>query len=351
MRADDHAERTNEPARAARYQFSTEILLRVRECRHNDNYHGILELMEDWVVIGVCIHCSLVAWDIAPAIAIPVYIISIFLIGGRQRALADILHQATHRTLTKNERLGRLLGTVLSGYLVFQSFSGYRASHVRQHHAFLGDPELDPDYRQYQLWNICGPNLNSTAVRHHLLRLFTPATTVAYLLHLIRYRIFPSGEEATERVFRLCFILAVTGVICSLGYGRTLLLFWLIPLVTTQAWIGSFLELIEHYPMIECQRGLDICMSRNRRCGWFSSFILGLKQYDGYHLVHHKFPFIPSWRLTEVHNILMEDDTYRSLNQTYGWKAILKAILNPKMSGVPVTEVEQPMSAHQTAAS
>jgi|SRR5579859_4267447 len=323
------ARRAGEP-KVVSYQFSREILRRVNECRRNDNYHGVLELIEDWAVIAASIYCSLAAWNAGLAVGIPVYCMSIFLIGGRQRALADILHQATHRTLTKNGSLGRVLGTVASGYLVFQSFTGYRASHVRQHHAFLGDPERDPDYRQYQMWNICGANRTALAVRSHLLRLFTPATTIRYLLHLIRYRVCPVDEDITERVFRLSFIVAVAGVICGFGYGRLLLLFWLLPLVTAQAWIGAFLELVEHFPMINWRSQFDIGMSRNRRCGWFSSFMLGLKQYDGYHLVHHKFPFIPSWRLTEVHHILMEDETYRSMNQTYGWRAILKTILAPE---------------------
>ena len=347
----DDAAHADKPVSVASYQFSADILCRVRQCRHNDNYHGALELLEDWAVIVASVYCSELAWDVAPALAIPVYIVAIFLIGGRQRALADILHQATHRTLTENKYLGRLLGTVLSGYLVFQSFSGYRATHVRQHHAFLGDPKRDPDYRQYQLWNICGSNLNSAAVRRHLLRLLTPSTTFAYLLHLVRYRILPAGENAAERVFRLCFIVAVVGVACGLGYGRILLLFWLVPLVTTQAWIGAFLELVEHYPMIECRHGIDIYMSRNRRCGWFGSFILGLKRYDGYHLVHHKFPFIPSWRLPEAHNILMEDAAYRSVNQTYGWRAILEAILRPEIGSGTFTVMKQPVSAQQVTAS
>jgi len=330
----------SEPVRVASYRFSADILQRAGECRNNDNYHGALELLEDWVVIVVCVYCGILAWDKGWALAIPIYIVGILLIGGRQRALADILHQAAHRTLTESVRLGNLLGTVFSGYLVLQSLSGYRTSHVRQHHAFLGDPNLDPDYRQYQLWKICGSNLNSAAVRRHLLRSLTPGSTFAYLLYLIRHRILPAGENASERV-----IVAVTGVICSFGYGRLLLLFWLIPLVTTHAWIGAFLELVEHYPMIESRHGVDIHMSRNRRCGWFSSFVLGLKQYDGYHIVHHKFPFIPSWRLPEVHNILMEDEVYRSVSWAYGWKVMLKTILSPERSDESVTEMEQTVGA------
>jgi fatty acid desaturase len=312
------------------YRFPAPILDRVKACRANDNYHGLRELVEDWCVIITSIYGAVLAWDTDWRLGLPAYCLALALIGGRQRALADILHQCSHGTLTKNTRLGNVLGTVCSGYLVLQSLSGYRLSHVYQHHRYLGDPELDPDYLQYQKWGICGANRSSSGVRRHFARTLSPSTTLSYLIYLLKYRILPEDESGAERIFRLSYIAVIAATAVAFGYGQMVLLFWLVPLVTTQAWIGSFLEIVEHYPMIECDGPVDICMSRNRRCGWFSSFILGLQQYDGYHLVHHKFPFIPSWRLTEAHEILMEDDVYRKLNRDFGWKAILRSILNPE---------------------
>ena len=314
-----------------RYRFDSEILKRVRECRHNDNYHGVIEWAEDWLVIGFSIYASLSAFRyLTWPLALSIYLFAIFLIGGRQRALADILHQAAHGTLLKNKRAGNFFGTVLSGYLVLQSLTGYRFSHVLRHHSFLGDTMLDPDYEQYRQWKICGASLNAAAVRRHLLRTVAPGSTLNYVKYLLKHRILPHAEESLERILRISFIVVSTILICSSGYGPLLFFYWLVPLITTQAWIGAFLELVEHYPMIETQRTFDIYMSRNRRCSWLSSFLLGLKQYDGYHLVHHTFPFIPSWRLPEVHQIMMEDANYNSVNQVYGWRAMLQTILNPE---------------------
>lgn len=316
-----------------RYRFTAPILERVRKCRANDNYHGVRELVEDWCVILVSMYGSVLAWRIDWRLGLLIYCLALVLIGGRQRALADILHQCSHGTLTKNTRLGNVLGTLCSGYLVLQSLTGYRVSHVYRHHRFLGDPNLDPDYRQYQEWGICGANRSALAVRWHLARTFSPSRTLSYLIYLVKHRILPEDESGSERALRLSYIAAVGATAVAFGYGQVVLLFWVVPLVTTQTWIGSFMEIVEHYPMIECGRPVDVCMSRNRRCGRLSSFILGLQQSDGYHLVHHKFPFVPSWRLAEVHEILMEDDFYRNLNRDFGWKAILRSILNPEVGG------------------
>jgi fatty acid desaturase len=325
--------RAAQSTRVARYRFAREIVKKVWECRHNDNYHGALELAEDWIIIGFSVFVSLLAFKNLPwVLSLPIYVVAVFFIGGRQRALADILHQAAHGTLLKNRRVGNFLGTVLSGYFVLQSLSGYRLSHVVRHHGFLGDPILDPDYEQYRLWNICGKDLNGAAVRRHLLRMFTPSSTLGYLKYLVKHRIFPPGEDPAERTIRVSIIAIITLLLGVLGYGHLLLFYWIVPLATTQAWIGAFLEIVEHYPMIETNRTFDIHMSRNRSCNWVTSFLLGLKQYDGYHLVHHQFPFVPSWRLPQAHRILMEDQLYRSLNKVHGWRAMLETILNPERS-------------------
>ncbi|WP_431834907.1 fatty acid desaturase [Gallibacterium anatis] len=70
------------------------------------------------------------------------------LIGSRQRALATILHEASHGSLTKNKNLSKILGTYFSGYLIFQSWSSYKQSHIKNHHLKLGS-DLDPDYTFY----------------------------------------------------------------------------------------------------------------------------------------------------------------------------------------------------------
>jgi len=79
---------------------------------------------------------------------------------------------------------------------------------------------------------------------------------------------------------------------------------------------------------------VDIFMSRNRHCSSFANFFVGTHN-ENYHLIHHMFPLIPSWKWAEANKILMEDQTYSKLNQTYGWNSIFNDIVseansNPK---------------------
>jgi len=71
-----------------------------------DNWHGLLELLEDWTVIGGAIAGSIWAFASLPLpAAAAIYAVAIFLIGTRHRSLADLLHQSAHKTLAANRAL------------------------------------------------------------------------------------------------------------------------------------------------------------------------------------------------------------------------------------------------------
>ncbi len=310
------------------YRFSRSIEARVQECTANDNWHGPWELCRHWLMIGAGVAVSLWAWDALPmAAAIAVYAGAVWFIGGRQRGLADVLHKAAHRTLTSDRRLGRVLGTYFAGYPVLQSYSGYVASHVRDHHGQLGDPLVDPDYLQYQRNGICGEKMRSESVRRYLVSIFLPGKMLSYLRYLVVDRIANREEDRRERVRRLAYLFALATFFVATGNGLPLVAYWFLPLVTTQVWIGSLIELVEHYPLIETAPRVDLYVSRNRHCSRISNFLLGITPHEGYHLIHHKFAAVPPWRHHEVHKILMADEEYAALNRTRGWMPILRELV------------------------
>lgn len=305
--------------RAERHRFSPDILAAVRTASRNDNWHGPLEVVEHWVWIAAWIAASLLAFEHLPLwVGIPVYIVAVFFIGGRQRAIAGMLHMATHRAFMSNHRVGSVLGAVFGGYPVLQSFTGYRASHLGEHHGRLGDPDRDPDYQQYKDNGLCGDNLHRAALRRYLYKVVSPRATASYILYLLRHRILADGETTRERWLRVALLAGVLTWAVLGGWWPALLLLWFVPLVTTQVWIGSVAELMEHFPLIENAPKVDIYMSWNREYGLVPRFLLGEKYGEGYHLVHHLFPRTPLWRLKEVDEILKQDQEYASLPRLGG---------------------------------
>jgi fatty acid desaturase len=123
-------------------------------------------------------------------------------------------------------------------------------------------------------------------------------------------------------LWRVTLLAAVLAWAVLGGWWPWLLLFWLVPLVTTQVWIGAVAELMEHFPLIETAPRMDIYMSWNRVYGFSTRFLLGEKDGEGFHLVHHLFPRTPMWRLREVDAILRRDPVYAALPRLGGpWAA------------------------------
>lgn len=319
-----------------RHEFSNDILRRVRACYKTDNWHGPLEIIEHWLIIAAWVWLSIWVWQTQHvALGVAVYLLAVFFIGGRQRALAGVLHQACHGTLMRNARMSHILGTLLAGYPVLQSFTGYRASHVVKHHGHFADPQIDPDYIQYRNNKLCGENLSREALRDYLLRLLGPRATLSYITYLIRDRILNKDEERWESYVRVAYVVLVVAVAALTGWLDVFAAYWLVPLVTTQVWIGAVSELLEHYPMIECAPRIDILMTRNRICGLLSTFLVGEKQGEGYHLVHHLFPRVPLWRVKEAHEILKGDPEYAALYTPKGFVGAVRSIFRSLPEATP----------------
>lgn len=254
--------------------------------------------------------------------ALLTYVVVLFVIGARQRALATILHDAAHGILSRSRRLGRFLGTFVSGYLILQNFTGYVESHVVRHHGHFGDSVLDPDFADLIERGLYAAHVGRRHVIRYLTSLVSPASTWRYLRYLIRNRIGPHGETTRERILRLTY-LTVLGVFVTVsGWWPYVLLFWVVPLLTSANWIGGLLELAEHYPRMRLVPAIDLYLSRNRLCGPVTNFFLGIHS-EGYHLIHHLFPSMPSWHYRRAHRILLDDPEYRRLNSRQGWRAII----------------------------
>jgi fatty acid desaturase len=305
--------------RTDRYRFSPEILAAVNAASRLDNWHGPIEVIEHWTWVAAWCAASVLAFQHFPLwAAIPVYIVAVFFIGGRQRAIAGVLHMAVHHAFMAHPGVGNVIGALFGGYPVLQSFTGYRASHLGEHHGRLGDPDRDPDYRQYQDNGLCGDNLGQAALRRYLWRVVSPPATASYILYLLRHRIMTKGEATRERRLRVGILAAVLVWAILGGWWPWLLLLWFVPLVTTQVWIGALAELMEHFPLVETAPRLDILMTWNRVYGLVSRFLLGEKDGEGFHLVHHLFPRTPIWRLREVDAILRCDPVYAALPRLDG---------------------------------
>jgi fatty acid desaturase len=295
----------------ARTRFADDVNRELLQLRKLDNHHAVLAVVTDYLMIaGASLLFMMWPWS-AP--------VALLVIGSRQRALQTLLHESAHGTLARNRALNYLLGTVFSGFLVFQTYRSYVASHVRSHHGSLGDPVADPDTFQYVSAGLADRDFTRQDLVREIFRTLLLHNVPNYLTYLLRERLAPRNWDSLNPAYRLEFaaFLTVWGVVIGgaayLGYLTELALLWFLPFLTVNQVLGWFIEIAEHYPIVlDAARDLD--MTRNRRSGPIERFLTGAHG-EQLHLTHHLRPHIPFWNIEAAHKVMLKDNRYADINR------------------------------------
>lgn len=331
-----------------RHSFSSDIHQQIQPLFQLNNYMGILAVLRDHFVVAVSIAICLLAWEYSAILGGITYVLTLIVIASVMRGLADVLHSSTHMILAKNYHLNYLLGTYFSGYLVFQTYRRYRQSHCRGHHKHLGDVEKDPDLKYYASQGLLNIFSKKEFLNKYLLPNFFLLKLPSNLHYLITQRLlvpdFKSQKQdiKNEYYFFIAFWVSIVGLSIYFGLFGYLLLFWIVPYVTTFQMLNCTIEVFEHYPIV-VHSTKEIYMTRNRNGNALERFLSGVHD-ENLHLVHHLFAGIPSWNLRKVHNILLQDEEYRFINERCG------GIITPsKIGGKPLlVSMFEPLEKYQS---
>jgi fatty acid desaturase len=310
--------------RYAMYRFSPEVSQEIKKLNRSDNWHCLLAWCTDmtWIV-SMAAACYLISWWLYPLAAL--------VIGARQRGLSTILHDCAHGVGVANRRLQMVVGTALTAYPIFQQHYAYKISHVYTHHPKLGNLEADPDLQFFVEEKAYTP---TSPGRYFARMVVWPALgrqTIAYLRYLIRNRFLVPKEERREdratsvihrrkkRLDLLAFWVfwgATVGLCCYFGVFIELLLFWVIPYLTSFQILGWYIELSEHTPLIR-DYTMDLYMTRNRKSRGLEKWLTGIHN-DNYHLEHHLDSRTPFWNLHKAREMRLRDPNYAALDAMTG---------------------------------
>ena len=271
---------------------------RWRELRRPAPGRLFLAAIGDWAIIAAAFAavwlCGLV---VAP--------LTVLVVGNRQRALGNLLHDAAHGNYGLPRRLGDALAFALLFAPMGNSIAIYRREHFA-HHRRLGDPDADIDFIHRES-DLRGSWL---AVWRRLLldrRVFASSV----LAHLTR-------AEAPEVAVMLAWPAAALGLIAaSLGFlaAAEFLALWVVARATAFHAITTFREISDH---VGLRPGTVLGFSRNH-LGRGPLGILFHPHNNGLHLVHHLDPAIPYWALPKAHAVLMAWPVYAAATHTRGY--------------------------------
>lgn len=197
------------------------------------------------------------------------------------------MHEGMHNTFFANRFWNRWASVIL-GATFCLSFTSYRVMHLR-HHNFLGDARDPDDYHNYT------PNRRLVWVMHYLRLIIGPYLYIVVMPILAaRYGTRADRQHILVEYLVLAsfylglFLLAPSALLVNL---------WLLPLM-----IAAHLTAIRGL----CQHGITnakdpYLASRSILANRWVAFCL---LNENYHLEHHLFPEIPSYRLAQLHRLI-----------------------------------------------
>lgn len=242
-----------------------------------------------------------------------VWVIGALLIGTRQHGLAVLAHEGAHHLIVRSHFWNDVLANYLTTYPLTFTVQGYRTTHLK-HHWYLETPE-DPSKvsvdKHPEEWTFPMPTLNFIRMFLRDLTLLSQRAAISLMKYLWE---IPEGRA--PHVIRIAVMHAIAiALFAWTGHIWAYVLLWIVPLYTVTVACYRLRSVAEHSgigPQSERYSRDVIDNLRTTRTTTGS----GLSQYllipynVSYHIEHHMFPSIPSFRLRDLHHKLLENPVY-----------------------------------------
>ncbi|MFK3873858.1 fatty acid desaturase family protein [Pseudoalteromonas rhizosphaerae] len=222
-------------------------------------------------------------------------VFSIIVCSVGQRAIGNLLHDASHYSLITSRPLAKWFSNLFLAIPTGQLFCDYQKVHLA-HHRYLGDHMLDNDF-------IHDIELSKRSALH------------IYARTLLRCKIFMgtcfSDLIGTNIKLQSCFIIwwVVFLMLCdfiSPTFAYSFVVVWLISRFTFFYLITVFRELTDHFGL---EPGGVFSFTRNAPCKGILRFLIHPLN-NGYHLTHHLYPHVPWYNLPKAHKLLLKLELY-----------------------------------------
>jgi fatty acid desaturase len=245
------------------------------------------------------------------------YAVAVVVLGGRQLALAILMHEAAHRTLFKRRVMNDVLADWSCARPMMNDLAAYRRHHL-QHHAHTNDA-LDPDIglvlpfptsRASIARKFARDLLGATGIKRALGQLLMSFEVLEYTVANDTQRRPREGRRVSDYVRAgvkntagfVVTNLAIAGVLAASGH-LWVYSAWVVANLTTFNLFLRIRSLAEH----ACtERSSDpLYNTRTTRAGMLARLTVAPLRVN-YHLEHHLITAVPYFRLPTLHRLLRE---------------------------------------------
>lgn len=233
------------------------------------------------------------------------------LIGARQLGLMVLMHEAAHWRLFAHPRLNNGVAQWLCAHPVWGDLASYRRRHHLHHRHTLQaeDPDLalstpDPPFWRAVLRDLLGV---TACVRVRGWRLWRERAPQAW---------------TALRAPLVCNAV-ILGVLGGLGHWELYLLLWLLPLVTWYQLVTRIRNLAEH--ALVPDHADPLLNTRTVHAGLLARIFVA-PYWVNYHLEHHLLVFVPCWKLSRAHAILVAKGYAPRMEVATGYLDVIRRV-------------------------
>ncbi len=289
----------------------------------------------DWMGAFLVGHCygiiaiALVIYSIFPNVA--TFILALIIIGSRQLGLAILMHDAAHGTLFENSKLNNVLGEWFCGSPILAELGSYRRYHLK-HHKHTQTSE-DPDLVLSAPFPISRASL--------LRKLFRDVTGQTGLKLILLPRIknaikrYASVQQVDSEKYAQSFKSpgiahpfycnsVIFTVMMAFGAWWWWFAFWLLPLLTWFQVVVRLRNIAEH---AGTEFSSDKLQNVRTTSVNFLTQLFVAPYWVNYHLEHHLMMYVPCWRLSKMHKILVSKGYAPKLKLAKGYFAVLREVV------------------------
>ena len=264
-------------------------LVKRAELRHYArlSWWPFVELWGHLALIGAAVATQ---WQLFMSPGIPwgikgfCYLIMLLVVGSRQRALVNIVHECSHGVFTPLPLVNTIVGNLLAA-VDCTTFRKYKKEHF-SHHAYLGRKDKDLDLTRRWNQGFANPGLG---LDHHL-----------------KFALRGKAIEVHGTM--------VLWLLPGYWWGWWVpVIFWLLPHLLIYQTLKYLSDAFDHAGIIATP-GSGILKSRNHLVKSTLLRFFLFPRHDEYHLVHHLYPTLPVGSLEQVHRTLQSrSDFYNGL--------------------------------------
>ena len=243
------------------------------------------------------------------------YPLLVFFIAGRQGAFLQLIHEASHKLISKNIKLNDFYGKWLTSYIIGVNYQGYKSGHNSHHSNTATENDPVSDSEKYAIVDFKDPKIYLLFVKD--LFGFTSLKIFFNYGNELK-KVNPSSFG--KKIFNLFKMSIIQLIILSLfGFDIFLyFLFWLYPAMGPHMFLMRIRGIAEHglakqlnYHVTKTSEGRYFTRSFLTNVNkykitpliWIEKLLIG-SFFVYYHHEHHLNANIPYYNLNKFHNLL-----------------------------------------------